>query len=323
MNARARELGLDAHQLRQPDRPRRPAQLLDRARPGHAGGHAAAEAALRPHRRHAGGDARVGRAPARGQQPQHLLGRVSVRRRRQDRPHRSRPATCWSARPTAPAVRRWSAWCSASRARRRATRTRSRCCAGGSSGSGACAVLGRRRTAGHGDVEYRDEERDAGRRARGWSLTLRGGERVRRRVDAPDEVEGPLAAGERVGSRDGARRRRAPVRRVALVTAAEVPGSGDRCAVLLVGPRRPLDACSLVLAHPARRRACVILPRCESQRGWSEDDHHRHAQRRDRQDARGAELPPRPPPPRGRADADGRRQGRERRARAEGARASP
>ena len=60
---------------------------------------------------------------------------------------------------------------------------------------------------------------------RGVVLTVRDGQRLRRRVNAPDELEGPLAAGERVGSVtvlvDGR-----PVRRVALVTAAEVPGAG-------------------------------------------------------------------------------------------------
>ncbi len=44
-------------------------------------------------------------------------------------------------------------------------------------------------------------------------------------MNAPEEVEGPLAKGERVGSVtvlvDGR-----PIRRVALVTAAEVPGAG-------------------------------------------------------------------------------------------------
>jgi serine-type D-Ala-D-Ala carboxypeptidase (penicillin-binding protein 5/6) len=56
-------------------------------------------------------------------------------------------------------------------------------------------------------------------------LTLRIGEHVRRRISAPEEVEGPLEAGTRVGSVtvfvDGER-----VRRVPLVTAADVPGAG-------------------------------------------------------------------------------------------------
>jgi D-alanyl-D-alanine carboxypeptidase (penicillin-binding protein 5/6) len=73
-------------------------------------------------------------------------------------------------------------------------------------------------------VEHRDETAGLVPR-RGVVLTVRNGQRLRRRVNAPDELEGPLAAGERVGSVtvlvDGR-----PVRRVALVTAAEVPGAG-------------------------------------------------------------------------------------------------
>ena len=63
------------------------------------------------------------------------------------------------------------------------------------------------------DIEYRDE-RAALVPARDAVLTLRDGERVRRRVSAPEELEGPLAAGERVGSVtvlvDGERVRRVP-----------------------------------------------------------------------------------------------------------------
>ena len=74
------------------------------------------------------------------------------------------------------------------------------------------------------DIEYRDE-RAALVPKRGTVLTLRDGQHVKRRVNAPDEVSGPLAAGERVGSVtvsvDGER-----VRRVALVTATEVPKAG-------------------------------------------------------------------------------------------------
>ncbi|MET0511550.1 MAG: D-alanyl-D-alanine carboxypeptidase family protein [Thermoleophilaceae bacterium] len=85
-------------------------------------------------------------------------------------------------------------------------------------------VLDPRRTMGQAAIEYRDGEVDLVP-ARGAVLTLREGERVRRRVRALEEVEGPLAAGERVGSVsvfvDGARRRR-----VALVTATEVPAAG-------------------------------------------------------------------------------------------------
>ncbi len=56
-------------------------------------------------------------------------------------------------------------------------------------------------------------------------LTVRRGERVRKRVTAPGELDGPLDAGQRVGRVtvlvDGK-----PVRRVALVTAGKVPGAG-------------------------------------------------------------------------------------------------
>ena len=85
-------------------------------------------------------------------------------------------------------------------------------------------VLDRNRTLARADIEYRDE-RAALVPRRGVTMTLRDGERVRRRVRAPDEVKGPLRAGSRVGTVtvlvDGR-----PVRRVALVTASSVPEAG-------------------------------------------------------------------------------------------------
>jgi D-alanyl-D-alanine carboxypeptidase (penicillin-binding protein 5/6) len=85
-------------------------------------------------------------------------------------------------------------------------------------------VLDTDRALARADIEYRDETVRLVPRRR-VALTVREGQRLRRNVNAPDELEGPLAAGTRVGSvtvlRDGA-----PVRRVALVTAAEVPGAG-------------------------------------------------------------------------------------------------
>jgi D-alanyl-D-alanine carboxypeptidase (penicillin-binding protein 5/6) len=85
-------------------------------------------------------------------------------------------------------------------------------------------VIDRRRALARAAIEYRDEKAElvAARRV---EVTLRDGEQVRRRVKAPDQLEGPLPAGERVGSVtvlvDGER-----VRRVALVTAAAVPEAG-------------------------------------------------------------------------------------------------
>jgi D-alanyl-D-alanine carboxypeptidase (penicillin-binding protein 5/6) len=74
------------------------------------------------------------------------------------------------------------------------------------------------------DVEYRDERATLVARRPGRVL-IRDGERIARRVRAPGELEGPLPAGARVGSVtvlvDGR-----PVRRMALVTADEVPGAG-------------------------------------------------------------------------------------------------
>jgi D-alanyl-D-alanine carboxypeptidase (penicillin-binding protein 5/6) len=74
------------------------------------------------------------------------------------------------------------------------------------------------------DIEYRDERAALVPRRRAEVL-VREGEGIGRRVRAPKELDGPLPAGERVGSVtvlvDGA-----PVRRVALVTASEVPGAG-------------------------------------------------------------------------------------------------
>jgi D-alanyl-D-alanine carboxypeptidase (penicillin-binding protein 5/6) len=109
-------------------------------------------------------------------------------------------------------------------------------------------VLDRNRPLARSDIEYRDEEARLVPR-RGVVLTLRDGQRVSRRVNAPDELEGPLAAGERVGSVtvlvDGR-----PVRRVALVTAAEVPGAGTlRVLVSVLGvPLTVLIALAILVA---------------------------------------------------------------------------
>jgi serine-type D-Ala-D-Ala carboxypeptidase (penicillin-binding protein 5/6) len=85
-------------------------------------------------------------------------------------------------------------------------------------------VIEDRRTMARADIEHRDE-RAALVPARDAVVTMRDGQRVRRRIRAPEELEGPLPAGARVGSVtvfvDGER-----VRRVALVTASTVPEAG-------------------------------------------------------------------------------------------------
>jgi D-alanyl-D-alanine carboxypeptidase (penicillin-binding protein 5/6) len=94
-------------------------------------------------------------------------------------------------------------------------------------------ALSPRRVLAAADVRYRDDREARLVPRRGVVLTLRDGQRVRRRVNAPDELDGPLAAGERVGSVavlvDGRR-----IRRVALVTAADVPEAGTVRVVLAV-----------------------------------------------------------------------------------------
>jgi D-alanyl-D-alanine carboxypeptidase (penicillin-binding protein 5/6) len=85
-------------------------------------------------------------------------------------------------------------------------------------------MVDRERALASADVKYYDEKSRLVPR-RNVFLTIRDGQQLRRRVNAPDELEGPLDAGTRVGSVtvvvDGR-----PVRRVALVTAADVPGAG-------------------------------------------------------------------------------------------------
>ena len=95
-------------------------------------------------------------------------------------------------------------------------------------------VLDPQRALDRADIEYRDE-RVAFVPQRGAVVTLRDGEEVSRVVRAPDEVSGPLAAGERVGFVtvfvDGER-----VRRLPLVMATDVPEAGTlRVLVSVLG----------------------------------------------------------------------------------------
>jgi D-alanyl-D-alanine carboxypeptidase (penicillin-binding protein 5/6) len=93
-------------------------------------------------------------------------------------------------------------------------------------------ALDPRRPLARADVAYRD-----GRAAlvarRGATVLVREGERIRRRVNAPDELDGPLAAGERVGWVTVLVDGRA-ARRVALVTQSKVPGAGTFRVLLSV-----------------------------------------------------------------------------------------
>ena len=78
------------------------------------------------------------------------------------------------------------------------------------------------RVLGRADVKHFDDRRVGLEAARSVALTVRRGARVRTRVDAPDELEGPLPAGERVGTAVVLVNGR-PAARVPLVTASSVP----------------------------------------------------------------------------------------------------
>jgi D-alanyl-D-alanine carboxypeptidase (penicillin-binding protein 5/6) len=73
------------------------------------------------------------------------------------------------------------------------------------------------------DVNYRDEDAEVGA-ARPVTLVLRRGEKAKTVVDAPEELDGPLAEGERVGWVE-VQRRGGTVRRVGLVTLTDVEGA--------------------------------------------------------------------------------------------------
>jgi D-alanyl-D-alanine carboxypeptidase (penicillin-binding protein 5/6) len=110
------------------------------------------------------------------------------------------------------------------------------------------AALRRDRPVARVDVEHRDERAELVPR-RSLTVSVRRGERLRRRVDAPGELEGPLPAGKRVGSvtvlRDGR-----PIGRAPLVTASEVKGAGPlRVLVSELGvPLTLLLALAMLLA---------------------------------------------------------------------------
>jgi serine-type D-Ala-D-Ala carboxypeptidase (penicillin-binding protein 5/6) len=81
-------------------------------------------------------------------------------------------------------------------------------------------------------IKHRDD-RAALVPSRGFTVTARRGERVEMRIGAPEELEGPLAAGERVGSVAVVRGGKV-VRRVDLVTADAVPGAGTLRVIISV-----------------------------------------------------------------------------------------
>jgi len=84
-------------------------------------------------------------------------------------------------------------------------------------------VLRRGKALAEVDVNYRDEDAAVGA-ARPVTLVLRRGEKVEKVVDAPDELDGPLDAGERVGWVEIVREGET-LRKVPLVTLSDVEGA--------------------------------------------------------------------------------------------------
>ena len=82
-----------------------------------------------------------------------------------------------------------------------------------------------RRAYARANVRWHDGEKVDLVAARGFAFTARRGERVTRRVQAPDEVSGPLKAGSRVGTLQVVYRGKV-VQSVPLVTASPVQGAG-------------------------------------------------------------------------------------------------
>ena len=129
------------------------------------------------------------------------------------------------------------------------------------------------------DIEHRDEKAKLVP-AQDLLLVTRKGQKVTTRIDAPEEVEGELAAGEPVGSIEVLRDGRV-VRRVDLVTATAVPGAG---ALRVIADE--LGVVVLLLALGAGGGAVVLAGRARTRR---RRDAERAAQRRARQSA---EAPP-------------------------------
>ncbi|HEX2070109.1 MAG TPA: D-alanyl-D-alanine carboxypeptidase family protein [Thermoleophilaceae bacterium] len=137
-------------------------------------------------------------------------------------------------------------------------------------------VLRRGRAVARAEVAYRDETvRLVPRRS--VAVTARRDQQIAERVDAPDELEGELAAGTRVGTvvvrRDGE-----VVRRVALVTAERVAGAG------------PLRRIAATLGAPLTALALLVIVSVTAVVGMQMRRRRRHrleaTRRRERERAR-------------------------------------
>ena len=124
-------------------------------------------------------------------------------------------------------------------------------------------------------VKYFDDDRVRLVPSRNASLTVRRGERVKREVEAPDELEGPLPRGARVGTVAVSYRDKV-VRRVPLVTAERVPeasawqkataGVGGSAAALAFLGLVGLGALALLRVRSTRHRGSRTAARGDRRR---------------------------------------------------------
>ena len=142
-------------------------------------------------------------------------------------------------------------------------------------------------------VRYRESDTVGLVPARAFSTVVRRGERRPQLVvHAPKTLTGPLPAGRKVGYVGVVYRGRV-IARVPLLTRAKVPEVGpiQRAVTFISRPGTLALALLLLLAG-------ILLVRRRGRGGRpGSRDHHRHTQRRDRQDPGGTELPARSPPP--------------------------
>ena len=301
MNARAAELGLEHTSYANPiglDEAGNYSTARDLAMPD-AG--AAAATALRTHRRHAAGAARVGATAARGRQPQRPGRDLSVGERREDRLHAERGQRAGGLGERG--RRRARDQRGARRAQRGGARHRHADAAalGPAASSTGCRCSTRGGRSRSADIEYRDGERPAGAapRRRAHGSRRRADPAARACARRSSRARSPPASGSgtvtvRTGREAGAARGAGHGRRR--------PRSGDiaGCSYRCLGVALDLAARS---SPSSSRRVLAVTRLLRVPDTDRHDDHHRHPQRRDRQDARRAELPARPPPPSRRADA--------------------
>jgi D-alanyl-D-alanine carboxypeptidase (penicillin-binding protein 5/6) len=142
-------------------------------------------------------------------------------------------------------------------------------------------VLREGRAVTRADVAYRDETVSLVP-ARSVAVTARRDQRIAKRIDAPDELHGEIAAGKRVGTvavlRDGK-----VVRRVPLLTGERVPGAG------------PLRRISSALGFPLTALALLVIVSLAAVAGMQIERRRRTrsraARRRERARARDQQEP--------------------------------